>query len=301
MDVVVRPFERSDRDQLTALVNAHVATVLPGVALSVNTVLSQLEREPREVIVDPWVAQRQCVVAVHRERIVAAALLHRFRNDADVSDSYRGVGDIRWLLCARDYTEAGRQLLTHCIDTFAHWDVRRRYADGALPAMGCYGIPDSWPHIRGLLVEAGFDGPARVEDVFAARCEDLLGHALDGAVVRRSVGSIGVRIELRNRGTEMGYIEIDQTPLDTSRNAPATSWAAIGNLHIADKTNHAETMPALLALAAEWLLLGGVNRLIAYYADDVDPPEYLTTLHVVGFTRLARTERGWELPEPVKH
>src|SRR5580704_270965 len=37
----VRPFRRDDRDQLTALVNAHVAAVIPGIALSVNTVLSQ--------------------------------------------------------------------------------------------------------------------------------------------------------------------------------------------------------------------------------------------------------------------
>jgi hypothetical protein len=45
--------------------------MLAGVALSVNAVLSQLEREPYENIVDPWVAERRC--------LVAAALLHRFR------------------------------------------------------------------------------------------------------------------------------------------------------------------------------------------------------------------------------
>lgn len=49
----IRPFHRADRDQLTALVNAHVQAVVPGVAVSVNTVLSQLEREPDEYVVDP--------------------------------------------------------------------------------------------------------------------------------------------------------------------------------------------------------------------------------------------------------
>lgn len=38
-----RPFERRDRDQLTSLVNLQVAAVIPGVVLSVNAVLSQLE------------------------------------------------------------------------------------------------------------------------------------------------------------------------------------------------------------------------------------------------------------------
>jgi hypothetical protein len=56
--VQVRPFRRADREQLTALVNAHIQAVVPGVTVSVNTVLSQLERDPGEFIVDPWVAER---------------------------------------------------------------------------------------------------------------------------------------------------------------------------------------------------------------------------------------------------
>ncbi len=63
MPAVVRRFDRRDRDQLTELMNLHVAAVIPGVVLSVNTVLSQLEREPGESIVDPWVAERYCLVA----------------------------------------------------------------------------------------------------------------------------------------------------------------------------------------------------------------------------------------------
>jgi hypothetical protein len=58
MPVVIRGFERRDRDQLAALINLHIAAVLPGVMLSVNAVLSQLEREPGEYIVDPWGAER---------------------------------------------------------------------------------------------------------------------------------------------------------------------------------------------------------------------------------------------------
>jgi hypothetical protein len=36
-----------------------VAAVVPGVSVSVNTVLSQLEHEPGEFIVDPWIAERK--------------------------------------------------------------------------------------------------------------------------------------------------------------------------------------------------------------------------------------------------
>ena len=37
--IEIRPFRRSDRDQLTDLVNAHVEAVLPGVTVPPNAVL----------------------------------------------------------------------------------------------------------------------------------------------------------------------------------------------------------------------------------------------------------------------
>jgi hypothetical protein len=43
--IAVRPFRRSDCEQLTYLVNVHVAAVIPGVPVSANTVISQLERD----------------------------------------------------------------------------------------------------------------------------------------------------------------------------------------------------------------------------------------------------------------
>jgi hypothetical protein len=77
----IRPFRRSDREQLTALVNAHVAAVIPGVTVSVNALLNQLEREPDEAIVDPWVIERRTLVAVEHDAIVGGAHLLRYGDD----------------------------------------------------------------------------------------------------------------------------------------------------------------------------------------------------------------------------
>ena len=96
--VRVRPFRRAHRDQLTALVNAHAQAVVPSVVVSVNTVLSQLEAEPGEFIVDPWVDRRATLVAEQRGRVAAAHLL-RYRGGGAGGESYRDVGEIRWLLC----------------------------------------------------------------------------------------------------------------------------------------------------------------------------------------------------------
>ena len=108
MSIEVRAFQRGDREQVTALVNAHIQAVVPGVSVSVNAVMSQLEREPGEYVVDPWVAERATLVAVERDRIVAAAHLLRYAEDDRVGESYRGAGEIRWLVCWTTNADAGQ-------------------------------------------------------------------------------------------------------------------------------------------------------------------------------------------------
>src|SRR5215213_409538 len=96
--VAIRPFRRDDRVQLAELVNAHVGAVLPGASVSVNAILSQLERDPGEYVVDPWAVERATLVAVARDRLVAAAHLVRYGAHDRVSESYRDSGEVKWLV-----------------------------------------------------------------------------------------------------------------------------------------------------------------------------------------------------------
>lgn len=292
MSVAVRPFERHDRDQLTALVNLHVAAVIPGVVLSVNTVLSQLEREPYENVVDPWVAERQCLVAVREEGIVAAALLHRFRADADVRPHYRGAGEIRWLVCRPDALESGSRLLEVALDQMDAWNVTVVGAECSFPALGCYGVPGTLPHVRSLLRDAGFGEPKRTELVLVADCESLTGHHQPELSSTRRLGLLGARFTLRRDGEEVGFIEVCDHSAEMARSSVATRWADVGNLIVPDESQLSWAMPQLLLVAADWLLFGGVTRLAEYWAKDVDPPRYLDQLEQLGFRRLVVNERG---------
>jgi hypothetical protein len=96
--IEVRRFRRSDREQLTQLVNTHAAAVVPGMSVSVSTVLSALERHPGEFIEDPWVAARVTLVAEQAGRIAAAAHLLRYFSDERAGTAARDVGDISWFL-----------------------------------------------------------------------------------------------------------------------------------------------------------------------------------------------------------
>jgi hypothetical protein len=180
-EVQVRPFRRADREQLTALVNAHIQAVVPGVSVSVNTVMSQLERDPGEFIVDPWVAERTTLVAEQRRRVVAAAHLLRYGSGEDVGQAYRGTAEINWLLYWPeanhwpDSAEAAGSLMNACLDRLRSWEVEHWHADGALPAPGVYGVPQQWPHVRALYERAGFAHDGHVEVVLLARVDELPG------------------------------------------------------------------------------------------------------------------------------
>jgi hypothetical protein len=293
MPAAVRPFERRDRDQLTALVNLHVAAVIPGITLSVNAVLGQLEREPQETIVDPWVAERCCLVVERHDGIAAAALLYRFRADEDVSDSYRGTGEIRWLVCSTDAVDEGSRLLEAALERMRAWGVRSVGADCALPALACYGISNTLPHLRSLVLGAGFAEPTRKELVLAARCEALTGEVVDGLGTSRTLGLLGTRFTVSQNRTELGFIEICDQPVEMARSSVAQRWADIGNLVVHDEADAAEVVPTLLSAGAEWMRLGGIERLIAYWAEDVDPAERLAQLELAGFQLLVCNERGF--------
>ena len=96
--IEVPPFRRSDRDQLTQLVNAHAAAVIPGMGASVSTVMSALERQPGEFIEDPWVSERVTLVAGQANRVAAAGHLLRYFPDERAGTAARDVGEIHWLL-----------------------------------------------------------------------------------------------------------------------------------------------------------------------------------------------------------
>jgi hypothetical protein len=205
-EVQVRPFRRADREQLTALVNAHVQAVVPGVSVSVNTVMSQLERDPGEFIVDPWVAERATLVASQRRRVVAAAHLLRYGEGDDVGEAYRGTAEISWLLFWPqanhwpDSEEAAGSLMDACLAQLRSWGAGHWHADGALPAPGVYGVPRQWPHVRELYERAGFVHDGHVEIILLARVDELPGPTappLEGLVVERSVGECGTRLTAR--------------------------------------------------------------------------------------------------------
>jgi GNAT superfamily N-acetyltransferase len=299
MSIEVRPFRRADREQLTDLVNAHVAAVVPGGSVSVNAVLSQLERDPGEFIVDPWVTERTTLVAEQRGRVVAGAHLLRYGSDEGVRESYRDSGEIRWFLVWPeapywpDSTDAGDTLLAACVAQLQRWRVSLQHADGTLPSPGVYGVPEQWPHISAAYERAGFAHTGHVEIVFAAHVNELPppgGPPIDGLAIVRSVGINGTRLSAVLGDEIVGFIEVDTT-LDGAARLPRGGWADIGNLHVVEAHRERGIEAWLIGHAADWLRLAGIERILDYAWPEQE--EARTLLASVGFRELTHTKRGW--------
>ena len=295
---LIRPFARGDREQVTSLVNAHIAAVVPGVSVSVQALLSQLEREPGEYIVDRWVTDRVTLVAEQRSRVVAAAHLLRYGDSEDTGECYRDAGEIRWLVCWTDEpswpdaSAAGDALAVACHAQLQRWGVGRRYADGALSAPGVYGVPEQWPHIRALYERFGFRPEGPVETVYLAKVDALARPAApEGLTTRRTVGINGTRISAVLDGGDVGYIEVD-TNLDGGPRVSRTgTWADVGNLWVEPAHRRRGIGRWLVGEAAAWLELGGTTRVLDY-ADEREET-YSAFLSAVGFVVLTRTARGF--------
>ncbi|MEI5102534.1 N-acetyltransferase [Streptomyces sp. PmtG] len=300
----VRPFRRADRDQLTELVNAHVAAVVPGVSVSVNTVLGQLERQPDEFITDPWVAERVTLVAEQRSFVVAAAHLLRYRDDDEVGGDFRGAGVIDWFVAHPpasfwpDADDAADLLMSACLAQLTRWRVRVRQADGALPAPAVYGLPRAWPHVRAAYERAGFRHTGDTEAILIAAVADLASPEAPaaGLAVRRTLGECGTRFTAHLDGRDLGFIEVDTALGCPERQARDGSLADVGTFHIeagpGQGVDGLDGLDAwLLGEAARWLRLAGADRLLAY--ESADDAAALARMTELGFTELVRTDRGW--------
>lgn len=309
--VEVRRFRRSDREQLTQLVNAHAAAVVPGMSASISTVLGSLERQPGEFIEDPWVSERVTLVAGQRGRIEAAAHLLRYFPDERAGDGARGVGEIRWLLfwpeapagnpCWPDATTAAEALMDACTGQLQEWGVTRQHAGGELPVRSVYGVPEQWPHVAALYERAGFTHAGHTEIIYLARVEELprpAGAPVAGLSVRRTVGTNGTRLSAVLGQDVIGYIEAEIFE-EGERLSRRGGWADIGNLQVIRPFRRRGVGSWLLGQTADWLSAAGVDRLLDYaWLEGTDPggqdySDYRAFLPRAGFRELTRTRRGW--------
>ncbi|WP_346282737.1 GNAT family N-acetyltransferase [Pseudonocardia sp.] len=135
----------------------------------------------------------------------------------------------------------------------------------------------------------------RTEVVLLADVESLPsspGHH-EGLNLVRTLGVSGTRFTARRDRVEVGYIEIDTGISGAGRVSSHEGWADVGNLHVDEAHRRRGVGTWLVAQAAEWLRLAGVDRLLDYAT--TQEMARLAFLERSGFSRLTETTREWRL------
>ena len=290
----IRPYDPSDLAQLTALVNAHVATATPGWTLPSGWIATRLERNPDEYVVDPWVRERSTLVAVERERVVAACHLLRYAGDERVSDSYRDAGEVGWLFAYPAAHSAGEELLGAALRCIEEWQVTRRYACGGGLGPEVNGVADCWAHVARLLREAGFEG-GREEVLYAGRLADLGEPGeppLPGLRVVRETFDGGVAFVALDGEDRVAELRVELP--DPSELPALARWADGWGIRVEEALRRRGVATWLVREAAAWLRLAGRDRLVWPLVPDEDAGEE-AFWRALGLVELTRIRRGWTL------
>jgi len=294
---VVRPFTRSDRDQLTELLNAHIAAVIPGWAVSTAALLAQLERDPSQYVVDPWVVERQTIVAVCRDRIAAAAHLKRYGSDERVMPDYHNAAEISWLVCWPHKVQAGHDLAQACTARLDGWAVRRQYAAGDLPTPATYGVPDAWPHVAEVLRTAGFsDAHSRRAYRYAGTVAGVPSPGpapVEGLAIRREIGNLTTRFAAVLGDDAVGYVHVRDDLTRGGTLSRLVRWAEFWEWYVEPTYRRRGIATWLGRHAVDWLRLGGAERVLGSADDELLADGLGALIEAFGWRSIGTSRTGW--------
>jgi GNAT superfamily N-acetyltransferase len=286
-------------DQLTGLLNAHLDAVVPGFALPAAYLAERLTRDPGEAIVDPWVLRRHTLVAVERDRVVAAAHLLRYGATADVGPAFRDVGEIAWLLAWPAACDAAEAVLAAGLRRLADWGAEAQWlCTGSMFVPTVSGIPDTWPHIAAILRAVGYaPEPEREEVLYAGRIDRLEpppAPPIEGLVLARRMCDFAPRFAAELAGESIGLFDV-RSDVTAGGMVPALAgWAEPWNLWVDERYRSQGVGSWLVRSAAPYLRLGGCDRMLVTVAIDDERAGAGRFYERLGLVRLARLDRAWK-------
>lgn len=294
----IEPYAAAHLFPLQALVNLHLAAVVPGWGLSAAFLARHLARDETEVVTDPWVAERATLLGLDGDRLLAAAHLLRYADRPEVGAEFRGLGEIGWALAPPAERDALVALLAAARERFRAWDVAREAGWGAgLPAGPFGGVPEVWAHVAAALEAAGYHpGTAHREALYGGGLDDVPAPGaapVAGLTQTRTVGAWGTRFGALLAGEEIGHAEaVPDMTYGGALPAPI-GWAELQELWVDAAWRDRGVGRWLVAHAAAWLRLGGATRIVLSVAAEDEAAGAGRFYGRFGWRPLVRSVRLW--------
>jgi GNAT superfamily N-acetyltransferase len=294
----VVPFAPDHLDQLTELFNAHLDAVVPGFALPGAYLAERLVRDPGEAIVDPWVVRRRTLVAVERDRLVAAGHVLRYGATSEVGPAFRNVGEVAWLMAWPSVRAAAEDVLAAGMSLLADWGTEAPWlCTGSMFVPTVSGVPDTWPHIAAILRAAGYTpDPDREEVLYGGRIDHLeppSAPPIEGLGLARRMCDFAPRFAAELGGESIGLFDVGSDVTAGGVLPALAGWAEPWNLWVDERYRSQGVGSWLVRSAASYLRLGGCDRMLVTVAVDGERAGAGRFYGRLGLVRLARLERAW--------
>ncbi len=289
--------DRPHLPSLQALINTHLEMAIPGWALPAEFIAERLDRCPEQVVLDPWIVERQTFFVVDGLQVNAAIHLLRYGDGPEVGADYRNAGDIAWLLFMPGAEEAGRELLAAAREQMRQWGVRLTSAwDFGLPVPLCSGLPDAWPHIRRLFAEGGFTAEAGKEFIFGGALDAIPLPAVapvDGVTICRAISGTEATFILRYGDMAIGECEC-VADLTQNGHLPAfAGWGKLEYLNVVEAWRNRGLGRWLVRHAVAWMRDAGCERIAFSVVPDDDARGAGRFYRRFGWETLLTLEKGW--------
>ena len=297
--VQIEAFEPTSLPQIQAMANSHLSQVVPGWALPADYIAERLKRNPDQFILDPWVVERNTIVAEQAGKVHAVAHLLRYGDREDVSQDYRNVGEIDWFLFWPKKQDSAAALLNAAKEQMRKWQTRTCYAPFSLPVPVVHGVPDAWPHIKSSIVEAGFyTSMDRTEAVYSG--------GLPATEARVKPPVPGVYFEQHTDASETQFAaKFDQEPigvfvtvadLSKSGKLPALSgWGELADIQVSEKWRDRGIGSWPKGQVVRWLRSTGCKQVVLNVSSDDEAKGAGRFYRRFGWDIKARLEIGWRL------
>jgi ribosomal protein S18 acetylase RimI-like enzyme len=291
----IRAFQTQDLPQLTQLINQHISMLIPTWGLPSDLILSRLESNPDQPMIDPWVMERKTLCAFVGEQLVAAAHLLRYGKDETVAENHRGIGDIAWFFFYPEHQPEAVVFLEACHQKMRQWEVTKLSAWESGLSIPCLtGIPDKWPHLLALFYEAGYwPNPERAEAIFGGGFETILALAKQepkGKLLIQDMESLK-RYSLQTiTDEEMGFCLFDAK---LPRERPALeSWAELCEISVEEAWRRRGVGRFLLQEMVSYLVAYGIKNIVFSVVQDNDAA--IAFYRNVDWNAISRSQDGWE-------
>lgn len=291
----IRAFQPQDLPQLTQLINMHISLLIPTWSLPSDLILSRLETNPDEPVIDPWVVERKTLCGFVGENLVAAAHLLRYGESELMNKSYHRRGDFAWFVFDPEFEAEAKTFLEACHEQMKAWEVKSLSTwDSGLYIPCAVGISDNWPHIGKLFYEAGYrPKPERAEAVYTGDLHALytLPRKNSSFLIhrRRMDGLIRQQISL---GTDkIAYCEITT---NIWRNKPALAeWVELAEIWVRDDYHRQGIGRFLLQEVAPYLFMLNAKSIVFSVAINDERAGAGAFYQSFGWKAASRSQDAW--------